>query len=126
MANYKQKTLVTEHMPDIQIGGGGGSTSLPNTKIYTVKDIYSLSMQDMQGETVVYMNILDPEVSESISFSLSAGDNCAKSADYKYRVLTNVGSNLLLTIGSSFDVDKQDIDSSSEFFAVVYDATIPD
>lgn len=80
----------------------------------------------MQGETVVYMNILDPEVSESISFSLSAGDNCAKSNDYKYRILTNVGSSLLLTIGSSFDGDKQDIDSSSEFFAVVYDATIPD
>lgn len=124
----KYNTLKTESLYGVQIGGesGGGSISLSNTKIYTGKDIYSKSVQNMQGEDVVYMNILDSEVSESISFSLSGGDNCAKSSDYKYRVLTNVGSNLLLTIGSAFDEDKQDVDSSSDFFAVVYDASIPD
>lgn len=121
----KYNTLKTESLYGA-LTAGGGSISLPNTKIYTNKDIYSKSMQNMQGEDVYYMNILDPEVSESISFSLSGGDNCAKSNDYKYRVLTNIGSNLLLTINSSFDGDKQDVDSSSEFFAVVYDASIPD
>lgn len=72
-----------------------------------------------------YIYIIDPEVTEPISFSLSTNDFVGKSNDGKYRLLSNYEGNLCLGVASSYDSEKDNFEREN-FFAVVYDASNPD
>lgn len=106
-------------------GGDSGELTLPKSlKIYTAKDLALYQLTPMQGEDLVYATIVDPEVSENITASFSAGDNCGRSDDNKYRILHNDARNIFLTITNSYDGEIYDY-SGNGFFAVVLDVTPP-
>lgn len=127
MANYKQKTLTTEHMPDIQIGGGnsGGESPLPQRcGVYSIKDVYNFSM--VNGGTVAQIAVYTPVMGVS-SISLDKNQDVHVVTKNGVSILTNYNGIMQLFLHGTkpgtapVDPEKPFIkEKLSDFFLAVY------
>ena len=134
MAKYVQKTLMTEHLPDMTVSSGGGSdgaVSLTDTKIYRASDVWNVENRDEYTDDGTYLGIkkyiqiVDPEVIPDFEFFYGVNvenieDNIGRSDDGLYVCLTNLSGRIYITIANSFASQHTGIDQE-DFYAVVYE-----